>query len=205
MTDTVDIQKFKTCNFGEIADFLLNNCTLNTQKTTYRICEIEFYLHAKTHKDAYTHCDKEQLSYGYFYFHRINGKGFKAGTYKCFDLVFGDELEGKYFGILIRSLLNLSTNEFIEGPCRSLSAILAEYNFKEVKEFIGDGKQMLITDDNSKMRLKLDDTLKKEQIFKGERIGLSDKFPQFQLKKYRFLIFDKKIKKGKKSLVKLEY
>lgn len=32
-------------------------------------------------------------------------------------------------------------------------------------------------------------------MFKGERIGLSDKYPQFKMLKYRYLIKKKKIKK----------
>lgn len=50
----------------------------------YRICEIEFYYfaHSEDHQDSYTHCDDLQLEYGKFYPHRINGKGFKGGTFR---------------------------------------------------------------------------------------------------------------------------
>ena len=46
-------------------------------------------------------------------------------------------------------------------------------------------------------------TLSKENIFKGPRIGLSDKYPDFKNALYRYLIYKDKIKKGRKSLISL--
>ena len=176
---------------------------IHTKNSTYRICEIEFYLFDKFHPDSYTHRDKEQLNYGTFYFHRMNGKGFKAGTYKCFDLAFGDETENKYFGVLVRSIMNISTGQFYEGPCRSLTALLAEYGCTEVKEFVGARKAIDLFANDQELCISFENSQKIEEIWSGPRIGLSDKYPDFKSKNYRYLIFEKKIKKSKKNLVKL--
>ncbi len=42
-----------------------------------------------------------------------------------------------------------------------------------------------------------------EQIYKGPRIGLSDKYPEWKNVHYRFLIKKNYIKKGKSDLVAL--
>ena len=43
--------------------------------------------------------------------------------------------------------------------------------------------------------------LDKEQIYKGARVGLSDKYPKFKNLNYRFLIKKNLIKKQKKDLI----
>ncbi len=64
----------------------------------YRISEIEFYYNdlvdgkkgaAAIHPDTFTHGDEMQRLSGQWYFHKMNGKSYKVGTYKGLDLAFG--------------------------------------------------------------------------------------------------------------------
>lgn len=117
----------------------------------YRISEIEFYYNdvdtTSVHPDTFTHGDEMQRECGQWYFHRF-GKTYKSGTYKGMDLSFG---KGKHAfgGILIRAITsvgaingkNLPPNEFVEGPCNTVSRILehnspAQNIIKEVKDFV---------------------------------------------------------------------
>ena len=123
-------------DFRSIADLLLNKTLLNTKTKAFRICEIEFYLHDPAHKDEYTHCSKDQLRFGTFYFHKFKNGGFKEGTYKCVDLTLGSSERQRYWGVLIRSIYDLNKKEFIEGPCRSVTRIFEEYGITSVKEFM---------------------------------------------------------------------
>lgn len=114
----------------------------------YRISEIEFYFNdvhaASVHPDTFTHGDDMQSESGQWYFHKF-GKSYKVGTYKGLDLSFG---KGKHAfgGILIRAITSvgalngkhLPPNEFMEGPCNTVTRIL-EHNgdkIKEVKDFV---------------------------------------------------------------------
>jgi len=58
---------------------------------------------------------------------------------------------------------------------------------------------------NLKLKLILNDSLNKEQIFIGPRIGLSDKYPEYKNKLYRFLIYKNLIKKQKTKLILSQY
>ena len=58
--------------------------------TFFRITEVEVYFNDdKNHKDTFTHGDKYQRNGGHWYFHRMNGGTYKAGTYKGLDLAIG--------------------------------------------------------------------------------------------------------------------
>jgi len=197
-------------NFNKIADTLLNDTLLIVKNNRFRICEIEFYYKGEEHEDKYTHCTDDQLSFLSFYFHKYKNGTYKAGTYKGMDLTFGNEKD-IYYGVLVRSMLDLDSNEFIEGPCRCVNKILELNECKTVKDFL----------DNKKLPLKLYSTnqniyirdyntqekkeIKKEQIYIGPRVGLSDKYPKFVNLNYRYAIMIKKIKKQKKFNELLHY
>lgn len=188
--------------FNEIANHILNKTKLVAGDNSYRICEIEFYYFGEEHQDSYTHCSNEQESKCKFYFHRYKNGTYKAGTYKCLDITMGEK--NIYFGILIRSIMNIETKEFIEGPCRSLTEILKQFGCKEVKEFC-DEKDLPLKIYDKKNNLYLEDleenNLHKEQIYHGPRIGLSNKYPDWQNKHYRYAILIKNIKKQRKAFV----
>ncbi|KAJ3202835.1 hypothetical protein HK099_001725 [Clydaea vesicula] len=137
---------------------------------------------------------------------------YKEGTYKAqfqyflviyfwtrLDLTLGD---GKtHFSILIRSIQDLSDFCVIEGPCRSVNKIFEEFNIFKVKDFLKVGEELDAFDIASNLYLQYDEGMPKEQMHKGERIGLSLKYMDFKKRLYRYLIFKDKIKKGKRSLI----
>ena len=185
-------------NFNLISDIILNKIVLVTNETKYRICEIEMYLQNEDHKDLYVHCNPDQKNYGTFYFHKYNNGTYKSGTWKGLDIVLGDK--NKYFGILIRSIMNLDTEQFIEGPCRCVNTILHEFSCETVADFFANKKTQITLDD---CELYLEKSnLEPKDIYIGTRIGLSNKYPEYKNKMYRYVIYQNKIKKEKKSLIK---
>ncbi len=193
----------ETPDFGKIADIILNKTILCTKKNRYRICEIEFYLKDEVHQDLYTHLSKDQLSFGNLYFHKFKNGGYKEGTYKCFDLTMGNEGNQRYFGVLVRSICNIKQNNFIEGPCRSLTRLFQDYEVSSVKQFMSGENDLRMFNQDGRIWICDDKSLALEDIWRGERIGLSDKYPEFKKRLYRYLVMPKKIKKGKSSLQKI--
>ena len=190
-------------DFETIANLVLNKIILNVKNNKYRICEIEMYLKNDTHPDLYVHSNSDQKSFGKFYFHKYWNGVFKSGTWKGLDIVLGTK--DKYFGILIRSIMNLETGEFIEGPCRSVNEILNQFNCLDVAELFAteyNGIKQIGLDDE-KLNLSTANDLNKESIYKGPRIGLSDKYPEYQNLFYRYATNIKKIKKNRKTFVPL--
>lgn len=196
-------QNYTPTQFTDLANYILNNIIISANGTKYRICEIEFYYHNKTHLDEYVHQSPDQKKYGKFYFHKFHNGTFKAGTFKGLDITLGNE--NTYFGILIRSIENINTNEFTEGSCNVTNKILGCFNVSNVKELFETHyhgvSQISITDDKLKLE-KVD--LDKEDIYTGPRIGLSEKYPDFKDKNYRFCTLLNKIKKQRKTMKKLE-
>jgi hypothetical protein len=185
-------------NFNDISNTLLNYTTLNVLNHKFRICEIEMYLKNDEHNDEYVHQRVEQQEFQKFYFHKFTNGTFKNGTFKGFDITLGDER--KYFGILIRSILNLETDEFIEGPCLCVNEILKIFNFHNVKQLHDFLKVEQIDIFNENINLQ-NEIHKNEIIYAGPRIGLSDKYLDFRDRHYRYVIFKDKIKKKRKTLM----
>lgn len=188
-------------NLNDLADVLLNKTLINVNNKKYRPCEIEFYYKGTGHEDLYTHCSNEQRMKCKFYFHKYKTGSYKSGTYKGMDITMSPD-DDAYFGILIRSLCDQENNEFIEGPCKSVNKILEQYGFTEVKEFV-NGKQLPldIYDTSNKFYVINTNDLKQEKIYKGPRIGLSDKYPDYQNINYRYAIMINKIKKQRKTFI----
>lgn len=189
------------CNaahFTTISNILLNKSSLVVKNERFRLCEIEFYLKNDDHNDLYVHSIPDQKTFEGFYFHQFKNGSYKSGTYKGLDMTFGNV--NSYFGILIRSMMNVNTGEFIEGPCRCVNKILELFGVDDVKAFMTNGKfntqLKLYTVENGLYLAEQEH--KSEAVFHGIRVGLSDKYPEFLNKNYRHAIFVKKIKKQKK-------
>lgn len=177
--------------FREYANKLLNNTVLNVKDNTYRICEIEMYYHDENHLDEYTHKDALQMEFNKFYLHRFKTGTYKSGTYKCMDIAYGDKDTKTYFGILIRSIKNMDTNEFFTGPCISVNELLKQYECKEFGEFTNQY-------DVNKVFTLEKQKLEPMEIHIGPRVGLGDKHPDYKERKYRYATHIKQIKKQKK-------
>jgi len=186
--------------FCQMADRLLNECKLVINGSTYRIVEIEFYLKNNCHMDHYVHCDKDQLLLDTFYFHKHKTGTYKSGTFKGMDLTFGDASANAYFGILIRSIYDVSNDLIIEGPCNVVNRILTEYALENI-DSLTNRQNLNIYSNQQNFVLQITNDFEPERIYSGPRIGLSAKYPEFKDKAYRFVIFKDRIKKGKKQLV----
>jgi len=175
--------------FNFYANKLLNNTVLQVSTKQYRLCEIEMYYYNDNHPDSYTHKDERQLEFNTFYPHKYKNGTYKNGTYKCMDIVFGNKETKTYFGILIRSVKNIDTNEFYTGPCICVNEFLSNFGCTEFKTFF---EQHNLED--FKM---IDKELDKKEIYIGPRVGLGEKYPEYKNKKYRYAIETNRIKKQK--------
>jgi len=176
---------------------------IKTPIKSYRISEIEFYIYSDEHKDDYVHRSAEQQTMNKFYFHKYSNGSFKSGTWKGLDLCFGNEKT--YYGVLIRSIVNLDTKQNIEGPCKSVNEILSNYGCTVVSELNNKYPQIFVLDffdpANPLHIVKSIDKINDFTIYKGPRIGLSDKYPLFKNILYRYCTYLPK--KEKNKLVKL--
>lgn len=196
----------------DIAKIILNRTKIVSGGKSYRICEIEFYLRCDNHKDEYTHCNKDQLKYGRWYFHQFANGSFKAGTFKGMDLTLGDKDNNKYLGILVRSLYDMDMNIMIKGPSNCVNELIGNHNESNVKDFMSKvysnvGLRTLPTKKTTKNKyIYLRDYIHREdnEIYHGPRIGLSDKYPVWRDINYRFVVKKNLIIKQKRSLVLME-
>jgi len=89
----------------------------------HRLVEVEFYFMAPKHQDVFSHQHKDQKQCAKWYFHKAGeGDNYKGGTYKGLDIAFGNPKA--FGGILIRTIQDLTTENFIEGPCMCVDHIL---------------------------------------------------------------------------------
>ena len=198
-------------NFHSIANKILNYTVLMINNNPHRICEIEFYLNSSEHRDLYVHGHDDQTKNGTWYFHRFNNGTYKNGTFKGLDIVFGF---GENFGVkevhtgddrafaavLIRSIANLNERKLIEGPCNTVNHILALTGFDSVLSFT-ENQSLNILNNKRGLIIVEGKPEKLEPISYAPRIGLSNKYPEYQNKKYRFVIGP--VKKEKKKLIPL--
>jgi len=181
--------------FIDFAERLLNRRLLVVNNKRYRIAEIEFYLHNDDHRDSYVHCNEDQLQYNKFYFHKFANGTYKNGTFKGLDITFGDEETNTYFGILIRAVYDIKQKVMIEGPCNVVNRLLSDLNCDCVMDYVnGNTKKILIVRNTE---------IKKKPIWVGPRIGLSNKYPKYRNKLYRYVIYKDYIKREKTKLIQI--
>ena len=176
--------------FADKANEILNMSILKVRDKTFRICEIEFYKYSSDHRDDYVHKNKEQMQKG-FYFHKHKTGTLKNGTYKGLDITFGEP--GVYYGVLIRAIYDKDNDAYIEGPCKVVNYIMEKVDVDVISELAALYSEFSLVPclDNQK-----------EPIKCGTRIGLSNLYPIYKNKKYRYVIMDK-VKKEKNNLTPL--
>lgn len=116
------------------------------------------------------------------------------------DIVFGDS--SSYFGILIRTIKSLKTGEIIEGPCRCVNTILGLYGCDNLNDLLKSDEHLNIYNNRLNLCLVRVDEMNNGEMLYGPRIGLSDKYPEFKNRQYRFVIKNT-AKKEKKTLVSI--
>ena len=177
---TQGIRNFSPKDFQMLADTLINKTMIKTTHGNYCIREIEFYLFDNNHRDTHTHCSREQGTWGNWYFHKT-GKGYREGTYRGLDITLGDNSGKIFFGILIRTIQNVQTNQIIIGPCCCVNELVGR-NIK-IKAFTED--KLLSTIKNDRGLCLVDaPTQKCNQLFYNRRYGLS-KVSEYTYAKYR--------------------
>lgn len=194
-------------DFLTIARKLMNNTMLHVNHAKYRIVEIEFYLYSESHPDVCTHRHPDQLEYEKWYFHRASlkpGAKYKGGTFKGLDMTFGNGKD--HGGILIRSVIDLSTQQIYEGPCVTVNRILQECKTKTISELVDEINLDTYTEDKLYISSPINNKeFENMPISKGPRIGLTTKkegSEHYVNRNYRFAA-GTFIKKRKRSLEKL--
>jgi len=151
--------------------------------------------------DIFTHGDEIQKTSGKWYFHRT-GSGYKGGSYKGLDITFSRRGFG---GILIRAIKNVSSGEYIEGPCMVVNKILESNSKKEIVDFVGsEGFESLDVEKKSRLYLRPETGLEQKLLQTSGRFGLvlrNDEQAKFVLKPYRFMSFPNEVRKGRQHLV----
>ena len=190
--------------FHDIAVRLLGACRLRAAGSVNRLVEIEFYFDSEEHPDPFTHRHAEQRTSGRWYFHRI-GASYRGGSFKGFDLTFGDGLA--HGGILIRSL-ETPEGRLVVGPSLCVDYLLTTTGSSAVAALasaIGgrhaadaDSPLQLIDGWNPNVDVKL---------FRSARVGLSlkrlnDAIAVDRLSRpYRFLTEPRRVTKGRPELI----
>jgi hypothetical protein len=143
---------------------------LITPKATYNLIELEGYCFNNVFKDIFCHKDPRQMINEQFYIHRKGGT-LKNGTFKGIDITFGNE--NSYFGVLIRSLRNMTTGEITEGPCLVVNQLMSDCNTNTVQKFaeLVEGPNIFDSSSPIRLALKLDEDEFDKFIF-SPRVGL---------------------------------
>lgn len=166
-----------TTRIEKLAKEIIRSFVIKSNYNMYKIVECEVYLNGCNskygidHTDKYTHSKPQQLLFGNWYDH-------PAGI----DFTIGDN-EKVFGGLLIRSIKNINSGQFINGPLNTKEELFSKF------------KNKAIAIEN----LKLDSISNSEnsnlEIFKVIRFGLSknpsvkcfDNFEMYRIKKYRFI------------------
>jgi len=189
-------------NFSHIANKILNCTLLLINNRQHRICEIEFYLNSSFHPDLYVHGNDDQTKKDTWYFHRYKNGTYKNGTYKGLDIVIGNNDNTKEYGsILIRSIFDVDKNKIIEGPCLCVNHILYVCGFDNIISFTKNESLNIINNEHNFILVE-ENKIMPDKILYGSRIGLSEKYPEYRDKKYRYVVGP--VKKQCRSLVPLK-
>jgi len=188
--------------FNTLANKILNHVVLIANGHTYRIREIEMYYKNKNHPDDYVHGILDQKSHEKFYFHKYRNGTYKSGTYKGVDIALGNKTT--YFGVLIRSIQNLETGIFTEGSCNCVNKIISHFDVTTVKDlmdkYFSDKDQVNVTGQLLYLETRF---IPHDSIYKGPRIGLSDKYPDYRNRPYRYATNICQIKKKRKTFIQI--
>ena len=176
--EKVKLEK-QAAKFEDLANELMNRMILRSGQSDFRIAELEFYYHdSKLHPDPYVHRNERQKLDGAFYFH---GSGI--------DITFGAGEEGEvYGGALIRSLIDLESEEVITGPLRVFDRLLNRGSTLELRLQLVFGKSMKrqgFVQSVRVMNLKKDDG----------SLGHESPEKVYFLKRYRFILEEENLLK----------
>jgi hypothetical protein len=193
---STDFQK----DFQAIAETLMNSTILMIAGKEHRLAELEVYLKDDAHFDSFTHADEQQKVNSQWYFHKM-GKGYKGGSYKGLDITFSKR---GHSGILIRALMEIATQKYIEGPSLVVDHVLALTKAEDIMALTKQENFLWDCTQKSDLYIKEDEKkLEHRTLFTSGRVGLvlrTDNHSLFVLKPYRFLTYPLLCKKAKQHL-----
>ncbi len=111
LVNTSDVQG----EFDRLASLILFGCVIKTGAFSYRIVEIEFYFYCKEHPDGFTH--SHEMAPGCWRVHRSG-----------LDITLCGLRQEAYGGILIRSVRDMHSKNFINGPVKVFYELM-NHNF----------------------------------------------------------------------------
>lgn len=164
--------------FDEVAISLLRQAKIVTPKEEYYLREIEIYLNdGREHNDVYTHCNKRQLEFGEWYFHRYTTlEPFLKNNRNGVDITFGNEVEKIYGGILIRKIQNIQSGKMIVGINKVARELLDSIdNNRESADNLAVGKGHFAFNRDALLHLEVENNSFDKAIYKTQRNGLTFK------------------------------
>lgn len=183
--------------FNVVAKLLLLQSNLMVADKAYEFLDIEFYFYnEKIHPDPYSHSfqyassvRKKESVTGSWYFHRFTGMEKYTHTRRGLDITYGDGEKQRYGGILIRSIKNLQDGRVISGPSRVVAEIILSANDPLNLERIAfDMNAGVAFDPKELLHISPLENPRTVHVCSSERFGLSDKYPEYRGKKYRFFV-----------------
>ena len=105
-----------------------------------------------------------------------------------------------YAAVLIRSIMDINQQKFIEGPCRTVDHILQLSGVDSIMSLTG-GNSLSFISNVKNLLLIVGQPSVLETILYGPRIGLSDKYPEYRDLKYRYVMGP--VKKQRNTLINL--
>eukprot|EP00427_Karlodinium_veneficum_P021087 CAMPEP_0169109184 /NCGR_PEP_ID=MMETSP1015-20121227/25829_1 /TAXON_ID=342587 /ORGANISM="Karlodinium micrum, Strain CCMP2283" /LENGTH=331 /DNA_ID=CAMNT_0009170863 /DNA_START=43 /DNA_END=1038 /DNA_ORIENTATION=+ len=154
------------------AETLMNSWDLWIAGHRYRIAELESYVHSSSHVDPYTHGDEGQGSCGVWYFHRKGGS-YKSGSFKGLDLACGNKDAGVHAGLLLRAVIDCSSDEIVEGPCLVVDRILKLSGHASIASFAaGRSAAELSAVTTENLELREADCPRADSVCTASRVGL---------------------------------
>lgn len=169
------VPPFSMLFFQKRLTMILMRDILIINKTPFLVIELEIYsYYPKHHEDYYTYRSKYRLKHNEFYFRRDQNRIIEEGRSSGLEICFGNADKKKYYGILIRTLQNLHTEEIIEGPHNVMNEILRLNQFETVSDLVAAIKE------NSSFNIrkckyvelkKMPNYVKRDLVY-GPRIGL---------------------------------
>src|SRR5579884_354019 len=159
--------------FYVFAESMLQQARLHCHDQIYRLMEVEVYFTSAEHPDPFTHGDALQTQPDIWYWHR-KGETYIENSFKGVDISLGGE--GRKGGLLIRSLLNTQTGEFIEGTSKVVDALLKQLQCSSIREVVQRLPSLGVHDPKSPLRIEWQPP-GNEPIYSAPRVGLTLKQP----------------------------
>jgi len=191
--------------FLHVADQLMNNYVIAVGGNMFRLAEVEFYLCYPLHPDIFTHQDELQRSCACWYFHRQSGGSYKSGSYKGLDITFGPN--DAFGGILIRAIEDLTSGDYVDGPCLVVNKLLERAGAGDsIESLVKMSRFSLNVAENGNILSLAKSPMPALTVYASSRVGLTLKKldgdrAAFICRPYRFVTRPLNVSKGRPNLI----